>query len=128
MKTSTLLLCLLLTLPLIGCRGTTRADRMPVSANTIANVMTDANRELRATRRKHTALELPADDAAELERMANEIGLDLQKAHAMLQEARRSVDVEKLELSGNMTLRAFDRIQELQDAGILAQHAALSER
>ena len=46
MKPTTLLLCCLLALPFVGCRGTTEAERMPVSADTIGQMLGDAEKEL----------------------------------------------------------------------------------
>ena len=70
MKSTTLLLCCLLALSFVGCRGTTEAERMPVSADTIGKMLGDAD----------------------------------------------------------LTIQTFPLLQELQDAGILAEHAAMSER
>ncbi len=128
MKSTTLLLCCLLALSFVGCRGTTEAERMPVSADTIGKMLGDAEKELVTVRRRHATLDIAPEDRVELERLAMGVQAQIREGRKVLLQARQTVDVDKLKLAGDLTIQTFPLLQELQDAGILAEHAAMSER
>lgn len=102
---------------------TTRAERMPHAAGTIADQLQDARERLAEVRAENARLPADPETKAILEGEAFDLTEELRLAEADLDAAEAELSVTRLRWAADRVETVFVRIQSLETMGLVADRA-----